>query len=141
MTTSLRTAMITAPLVVVGGLALAACSSSGGTPSGHRSSQPAAVSTPAPAGKTVTATETEFHIALSSKKLTPGTYTFRDKNAGTITHALTVNGPGVNNKSTGDLNPGQSATLTVTLNAGTYHVYCPVGNHKMEGMDETVQVG
>ena len=28
----------------------------------------------------------------------------------------------------------------VTLKAGKYDVFCPVGNHKAEGMDETVQV-
>jgi len=95
---------------------------------------------PASAGTSVTATETEFHIALSATTYAAGTYTFHVKNAGSITHALTINGPGVPGKSTGDIAPGSSATLTVTLAKGRYEIYCPVGNHKMEGMDETVQV-
>lgn len=125
-------------------VALAACSSSGssGSPA-TRANPPAQQPTKQVSGgggTTVTATETEFHIALSTAKLSAGTVTFRVKNAGQITHALTVDGPGVD-KSTSDISPGDSATLTVNLEAGKYDVFCPVGDHKMEGMDETVQVG
>ncbi|MGI8762309.1 MAG: hypothetical protein ACR2LF_13635 [Jatrophihabitantaceae bacterium] len=122
-------------------LALAACSS-GGSGGDH----PATGATTVPAtsagtsGNTVTATETEFHIALSTKALKAGAITFHVKNAGSVTHALTVDGPGVSDKSTGDISPGSSATLTVIVKAGSYQVFCPVGNHKMEGMDETVKV-
>lgn len=139
-----------AAIALTGGAAvvLAACSSGGSSPSAATNAAstppPAATSgTSAPAattGKTVSATETEFHIALSSKSMKAGTYTFKVKNAGTITHALTVDGPGVSDKSTGDLSPGDTAMLTVTLKPGSYDVFCPIGNHKMEGMDETVKV-
>lgn len=138
------------PLAVSAGLAgaalLAACSSSASSPAA--STPPAGgggtsttAQAAAPSGKTIDAKLTEFHIALSKASLSPGTYTFDVKNAGSITHALTVDGKGVDNKGTDDLSPGQSATFTVTLTAGKYDVFCPVGNHKMEGMDETVQVG
>jgi uncharacterized cupredoxin-like copper-binding protein len=42
-----------------------------------------------------------------------------------------------------NLAPGASGTLTVDLAAGTYEVYCPVGNHADEGMrvDLTVTAG
>lgn len=92
------------------------------------------------AAKTVIATETEFSIALSAKTLQPGTYKFEVKNSGKITHALTIDGPGVSDKSTGDISPGSTATLTVSLKAGSFEVYCPVGNHKAMGMDDTVKV-
>jgi uncharacterized cupredoxin-like copper-binding protein len=88
---------------------------------------------------TVTAGETEFAIALSRTSLSAGTVVFVAKNNGTATHALGVDGPGVN-ASTGDLAPGQSAGLTVTLSKGTYDVYCPVANHKMLGMDTHITV-
>ncbi|MGI8679888.1 MAG: hypothetical protein ACR2LX_14645 [Jatrophihabitans sp.] len=128
-------------------IALAACSSSGSSLGGANSTAAA----PPPAtgstqqqvggnGTSETATETEFHIALSSKRLKPGTYTFHVKNAGSIIHVFTVDGPGVKDKSTGDVSPASSGTVTVTLKAGSYEIYCSVGNHKMEGMDETVQV-
>lgn len=131
----------------VAALALAACSSSGSSPGGANSTAAAPPSAtgstqqqPAGTGKSESATETEFHIALPSKTLKAGPYTFHVKNAGSITHAFTVDGPGVKDKSTGDISPGSSGVVTVTLKAGKYEIYCPVGNHKMQGMDETVQV-
>ena len=33
-----------------------------------------------------------------------------------------------------------SQTLTVTLHAGSYDIYCPVGDHKMLGMDVHITV-
>lgn len=144
---------------------LAACSSGSGHTGGSGGSNTAAVSasptvsavdsrsstaavnsagsgggTASGAAKIVIATETEFSIALSSKTLQPGTYKFEVKNSGKITHALTIDGPGVSNKSTGDISPGSTATLTVSLKAGSFEVYCPVGNHKAMGMDDTVKV-
>jgi uncharacterized cupredoxin-like copper-binding protein len=88
----------------------------------------------------VTAVETEFSISLARTSLPAGTYTFVARNVGEDTHALTVNGPGVDNKSTGDIDPGSSKSVTVTLAKGSYDVYCPVANHKMLGMDTTVTV-
>ncbi len=135
---------------VAAAIVLAACGSSGGSygssPSSPSSAAASSTATgtaqqqAAGKGTSETVTETEFHIALSFKKLKPGTYTFHVKNAGKINHALTVNGPGVANKGTGDISAGSSGVLTVTLKAGTYDIYCPVGNHKMQGMDEMVQV-
>lgn len=92
------------------------------------------------AGRQVIATETEFHIALSRASFTPGTYTFVAKNDGSILHALAITGPGVADRATGDIGPGQSASLRVTLRRGRYDVFCPVGDHKMEGMDTHIQV-
>lgn len=135
---------------------LSACGGAAGSYAGGTSASPATApsagapgaastatattgSTPATA-KTVTASEKEFSIALSSSSLSPGTYTFRATNNGSITHALTISGPGVADKTTGDISPGSSASVTVTLQPGSYDVFCPVGNHKMLGMDETVTV-
>ena len=89
----------------------------------------------------VTASETEYKISLSQKTFHPGNYVFKVVNNGTITHGFLINGPGVSNKGNGgDLNPGQSTTVYVTLQAGTYELYCPVDSHKALGMDVHITV-
>lgn len=133
---------------VLGGVAVltAACGGSGGsTPSGGSGAGSApATSTGQAAGSTsgtqVTATLTEYKIALSTSTFAPGTYTFVAKNAGQVGHALEIDGPGVNDQKTGSLAPGDSADLTVTLGAGTYDIWCPVPGHKALGMDAKITV-
>ncbi|MEP6599940.1 MAG: plastocyanin/azurin family copper-binding protein [Actinomycetota bacterium] len=88
----------------------------------------------------MTVTELDFTIALSSKILTAGTYTFKVTNSGKSPHNLTLDGPGVSDKATSTLTPGTSGELTVTLQKGTYEAYCSVDSHKDRGMDETLQV-
>jgi uncharacterized cupredoxin-like copper-binding protein len=95
----------------------------------------------APAGGTaVTATEKEFTIALSKTAFTPGTYTFTVDNAGKFKHNLVFNGPGVVNEKSALVLPGQTGTVTVALQAGTYDVYCGVPTHKAKGMDLHITV-
>lgn len=118
---------------------LAGCgggSSSAGAASDGGTQQPL----PADHGTVVTATETEFKISLSPMSFKAGKYTFVAENKGDDTHALTVDGNGLNDVSTGDIAPGASKSLTVTLKAGKYDVYCPVADHKMEGMDVPITV-
>jgi uncharacterized cupredoxin-like copper-binding protein len=123
-------------------VALVACG--GGSSSGGGA--PAAANTPAPSsggggsGKTLTATEKEFSITLSQNSVAPGTYTLNAVNSGSITHALEINGPGVSDKSTGDISPTKSASLSVTLVKGSYEIWCPVANHKAMGMDTHLTV-
>jgi len=88
----------------------------------------------------VTADETDFHIQLSQADFTPGTYTFQTKNDGKFPHALTIDGPGVAKQATPTLPAGQSGSVTVTLQAGTYTFYCPVDAHRTKGMQMQVNV-
>jgi plastocyanin len=131
-----------AALVAV--LIAAGCGSSHSPSAASRSTSPTtasgggATATPA-AGTTVTVDETEFHLALSSTSFPAGSYTFTAVNKGTITHALAITGPGVS-AATGDLQPGQSASLHVTLQAGSYDVFCPVSDHKALGMNQEITV-
>ena len=83
----------------------------------------------------VTATLTEFKLALSKDTVKAGAVTFRVNNAGAMSHGFYVRGPGVE-KGTRDLAKGESASLTVTLKAGTYEIFCPMadGSHKIAGM-------
>ncbi len=139
------------PAVAIGVVSLAAglTACGGGSSAGTSGASTPAASPPAASsssggagggGQTVTATETEFKIALSTNSVKPGTYTLKAVNGGTITHALEINGPGVSDKSTGDISPTRSATLTVTLSKGSYEIWCPVADHKAMGMDTHLTV-
>ena len=62
-------------------------------------------------------------------------------NQGQATHDLVINGPGVSGEQTPTLSPGQTATLDVTLEAGSYELYCGVDGHRELGMDVHITVG
>jgi plastocyanin len=118
-------------------VALAGCGSSGG---GQATS--AASPTAAPVvGTAVSVVEKEFSITLPKTTMSPGTYTFRVSNQGTVSHNLTVAGPGVATKTTPTISPGESGDVTVTLQKGSYEFWCSVDHHKDQGMDLTVKVG
>lgn len=82
------------------------------------------------AAQTVQVTETEFKIALAGYKAKAGKFTFEVKNAGKIPHDLAIKG----GPKTELIQPGKSATLTVTLKPGKYHLYCSVPGHEQAGM-------
>ena len=90
----------------------------------------------------VTATLSEWKVELSEDRIAAGTVTFTVTNAGSIPHALEVEGEGIEQE-TALIQPGSRATLTLTLKPGTYEVYCPVGedSHKKLGMDARLIVG
>ena len=134
--------------VLVLGLAACGGNSSDDTGSAAGSSSPASSAAAADssgssdsAGTTLTATEKDFSIALSSDSVAPGTYTLSVENAGNATHSLSIKGPGGVDETSKTLQGGDSATMTVTLEAGKYEVWCPIGNHKAMGMDTTLTVG
>jgi plastocyanin len=114
----------------------AAASSSAASSSAATSSAPASDT----AGSTLTATEDDFSIALSSDSVAPGTYAVTVDNAGRATHSLSIKGPGGVDMTSDTLQGGDSTTMTVTLEAGEYEVWCPIANHKAMGMDTTLTV-
>jgi uncharacterized cupredoxin-like copper-binding protein len=89
----------------------------------------------------VIAVETDFHIALSKKTFSAGSYTFVAKNKGQTTHAIMITGPGLKNAMTPNFGPGKSATLKVKLKKGKYDIYCPVPGHQALGMNVNISVG
>jgi plastocyanin len=131
------------PAVAVAALAVlaAGCSSGSSGSSGAGSSSSSAPAASGGSGTKVTATETEFHIALSKTTFSPGTYTFTAVDKGKLQHNLVINGPGVSDEKTkGLLAPGQSGSVTVTLKAGTYDIFCGVPGHKAQGMNVNIKV-
>jgi len=112
-------------LVLLAGVALA-------TPAAHR-----APGTPA----AVTAKLSEWKVELSEATIAAGSVSFAVTNAGSIPHAFEIEGQGIE-RETELIQPGSTATLTLTLEVGTYEVYCPVGedSHKKLGMETRLQV-
>jgi uncharacterized cupredoxin-like copper-binding protein len=87
------------------------------------------------AAQTVDVTLSEWKLRLSPDTVRAGSVTFRLSNDGAVTHALHVQGQGVD-KSSQPIPPRQSGSLVVTLKPGTYEVYCPMSedSHKKAGM-------
>ena len=131
--------------------ALTACGSNGGgdssaastsssPSSAAASSSESAATSGASQAQAITATETNFKIALDSTDLKAGTYDIKVVNSGSTTHNLAVEEDGKTEATSDNLAPGESTTLTVDLGAGKYVFYCAIGNHRAMGMELTVQV-
>ena len=123
-------------------LVLTACSSGGSSSStaAGGSAGTGAASSAQSQGTTVDVKATEFAFSLSTTDFSAGTYTFTMKNDGQATHAMAMEGPGLSNPKSSTAGPGGTSTLTVTLQSGTYTLYCPVANHRQQGMQTTLTV-
>jgi plastocyanin len=99
-------------------------------------------SAPADSGETesITATEADFSISLDDDSLSPGTYEITVNNEGDATHDLVVERGGEDVAGTEEIQPGESATLTVELESGDYVFYCSIGTHRSMGMEIDVSV-
>lgn len=101
-----------------------------------------AETTPAgPAKANVKVNETEFRLTPKNPTVSKaGVVQFDVQNKGNVVHALEVEGPGGEAK-TDAIDPGGKATLKVDLSeAGRYEWYCPIGNHKEQGMRGVITV-
>ena len=143
MTSTSRTAAARLVLAALLALLLGACASSS-TTTALTPSAPhpgSAASGAAPVGTSVGVIEKEFSITLDKASLTPATYTFTIQNQGSFPHNLTIEGPGVDKKRSPTLPAGESGTLTVALQKGTYELTCSLPGHKDKGMKLKITVG
>jgi uncharacterized cupredoxin-like copper-binding protein len=88
------------------------------------------------AATTVSVTEKEFGIKLSTRSVAHGVVTFRVRNVGDVPHDFKIAG-----KKTATIQPGKSATLTVRFaKAGRYAFACSVAGHASMGMKGVLTV-
>ena len=85
-------------------------------------------------GNEVEVTLTEFEIQMPAE-LPAGPTVFLISNTGEFPHNFEIEGNGIEMELDADLQPGEEAMLEVDLQAGTYEIYCPVGNHHEQGME------
>jgi uncharacterized cupredoxin-like copper-binding protein len=115
-------------------LALAGCGGDGDDSAGGTTTSAAATGTP------VTMSLVDFALEPKTVQLdSAGTYTFMVTNDGQTTHALEIEGNGVEEE-TDTLSPGDSGEVTVELAAGEYELYCPIDGHRAQGMEGTLVV-
>jgi uncharacterized cupredoxin-like copper-binding protein len=85
---------------------------------------------------TIKVQETEFKIQLPAlKTLAAGKYTFDVTNAGKIPHNLVIEGGKIAGPTkTSTIAAGERLQLTVSLEKGSYTLYCSVPGHRALGM-------
>jgi uncharacterized cupredoxin-like copper-binding protein len=92
-------------------------------------------------GGTVNLSGTEFKFTPSDPTVKSGKVTFVLKNDGQTTHSLEIEDvDGGDAELEGEVSPGDSGTLKVNLEPGTYEFYCPVDGHKEQGMEGEITV-
>jgi uncharacterized cupredoxin-like copper-binding protein len=94
--------------------------------------------------QTIQVSENEFSISPASIELPrAGTYEFAVTNDGQISHALNIEESGGGNEvESGEIGPGEKKTVRFTFSGdGSFEMYCPIGNHKDQGMEGTITVG
>ena len=115
--------------------------------SGASESTPAAQSTPTEAAGGGEASTLKIEadpngaIKFTETKLTAkaGSVTIEFANASQVPHAVEIEGNGIEEE-TETVTGEDAPPLTVDLKPGEYEFYCPVGNHRAEGMEGTLTV-
>jgi plastocyanin len=68
-----------------------------------------------------------------------GSVTIDFDNPSSVPHAVEVEGDGIEEKGTDTITKSKSS-VTLDLKPGTYEFYCPVGNHRDQGMEGKLTV-
>jgi uncharacterized cupredoxin-like copper-binding protein len=124
---------------VAAALLLAGCSS-GSPPTAAATSTPEGPGSAVPGGTTLMVAEWEYSVSFAAVTIGPGTYTVEVANQGKMSHNLNIKGPGVDNWRSPTLSPGTTTRLAVTLQRGTYELWCSIDHHKALGMDNRIHV-
>jgi uncharacterized cupredoxin-like copper-binding protein len=91
-------------------------------------------------GAAISIGETEYALDPADPTAKAGSVTLEAVNNGSITHNLEIEGNGIEEQATEDLDPGASGEVTVDLKPGTYEIYCGIGNHREQGMEGELTV-
>jgi uncharacterized cupredoxin-like copper-binding protein len=94
---------------------------------------------PASAPPTVDVQLLEYQIRMADT-LNAGPQRLRIANAGHEQHGFAIEGPGLSTQLGSNLTRGDTTELQVTLQPGTYTVWCPVDKHRGKGMQRTITV-
>jgi len=132
----MRKHLVAAAAVLAVALALGACGGDDND-SSDETNQPAAG-----AGQTLTLTADSggaLKFDKDSLSANAGEVTITLENPSDVPHAIEVEGNGIEEEGK-TVQKGDSSTVTTDLKAGRYEYYCPVGNHKDEGMEGELTV-
>jgi uncharacterized cupredoxin-like copper-binding protein len=91
----------------------------------------------------ITLVATEFMFTPDSITASPGeTLIVTMRNDGAVAHRLEFDLPGSNVEIEADVNPGESADLTVPVpdSTGDFAFFCPIDGHRALGMEGTLTV-
>jgi uncharacterized cupredoxin-like copper-binding protein len=125
---------VVALVALVSTFALAGC---GGDDNGGEEATGTTTSTSA---QTFSISAMDFSFSPSTVTVdAPGTYTFELTNDGGTDHAIEIEGNGSEERSD-TVSPGESASVTIDLQSGTYEMYCPIDGHRAQGMEGEVTV-
>jgi plastocyanin len=122
------------PILLAGAIALAGCG-------GDDEDEPAGAPAEGGGGESLTLTaDPGGALAWDPGELSAaaGSVSIELVNDSATPHAVEVEGNGVEEES--ETVTGASTTLTVDLEPGEYTFYCPVGNHRGQGMEGTLTV-
>jgi hypothetical protein len=104
-----------------------------------RTAEPWTPDSAAPTGEVVEVGLSEYVIDMPTE-LSAGPVTFLITNDGTLTHSFAIEGPGVEEALTHELEPGQQGAFTVELQPGTYAVTSPSPGDRDNGMSLVLTV-
>ncbi len=93
----------------------------------------------APTGEVIEVGLSEYVIDMPTK-LAAGPVTFLITNYGSLTHSFAIEGSGIDEQLTHELEPGESGAFTVDLPPGTYSVTSPTAGDRDNGMSVVLTV-
>lgn len=132
-------------LLAVGALAACGSSDDSSTTTTAAAAAPSTTATPPGGASTRLALRADENGGLSFSRRTLSanagdvTIAFDNPTGNRLPHAVEIEGNGVE-RSTATIEPGGTSAVTANLRPGTYTFYCPVGDHREEGMEGTLTV-